>query len=111
MPLWLLVALMILATFRLTRLVVKDDFPPIAWARVKIQRLRKPVITHPPGESTNETWRWWWAGELVSCHWCSSAYVAAAVVGLTNVVHDFAAPVLVALAVWGAAAVLADRLG
>lgn len=33
MPLWLLLLIMVLGTYRLTRLVVKDTFPPVLWLR------------------------------------------------------------------------------
>jgi hypothetical protein len=33
MPVWLLAMLMSVATYRLTRLIVKDDFPPVLWLR------------------------------------------------------------------------------
>jgi len=36
MPAWLLVALMSVAVYRLTRLVVKDDFPPVLWLRDRL---------------------------------------------------------------------------
>jgi Protein of unknown function (DUF1360) len=113
-PLWLLFMLMSAATFRLTRLVTRDDFPPIAWARTKIQKARPIVRTRPPvafDPQDHGEWRWWWLGELVSCHWCVSAYLSAGVVGLSLIVTPVPAPVLWWLAVWGAAAVLTDRLG
>jgi len=33
MPLWLLIILLVLAVYRLTRLIVKDTFPPVLWLR------------------------------------------------------------------------------
>jgi hypothetical protein len=113
LPSWLLITLMALATFRLTRLVTRDDFPPAYKFRTKLQSMRPVVWTKPPNATTNYPgeWRYWWLGELVTCHWCVSAYLSAGVVGLTNVVVDFPVPVLVWFAVWGAGAVLVDRLG
>src|SRR5215471_6385592 len=112
MPYWLTFVLLSLASFRGTRLIVKDDFPPIAWARSRIQNARPIVVIRDAGtdwrtqqRDPGET-RWWWAGELVSCHWCASAYVSALAVALTDIVAGLPLPVLWAFAVWGAAAVL-----
>jgi hypothetical protein len=112
---WLILVLLIAGTYRLTRLVVKDDFPPIQWARDKIRNTRPAVYTGPfvdpmmdPERAAN--YRWWWLGELVSCHWCASAYIAAGTVGFTLIWVWLPLPVLWWLAVWAGAAVIADRL-
>lgn len=113
MNLWLLLVLMIFASFRLTVLVVFDTFPPIQWARTKIQHARPFVLRHQdvhqdgriyPGEIQE----YWWLGELVGCAWCASAYVSGAVVAITWAVYGMPAPLLVWLAVWGGAAWLAS---
>ena len=36
MPVWLLVVLLCAATYRLTRLIVRDDFPPVLWLRDRL---------------------------------------------------------------------------
>lgn len=54
----------VLAVARFTRLIVDDDYPPMRWATTRFQ-------LHVP-----ERW-----GVLVECSWCTSPYVAAAVVG------------------------------
>jgi hypothetical protein len=56
----------ILATARITRLIVEDEYPPSIWVRIKWDRLTRD------GE---------WA-KLVHCGWCASPYVAALVLGL-----------------------------
>lgn len=53
----LLVALVALATYRLTRLVTADQIA---------EPLRRAVIARNPG----------WAGYLVTCDWCLSIWVA-----------------------------------
>lgn len=128
MPSWLLLLVLSLGTFRLTRLVTRDDFPPIAWLRLHLQAARPPVDTYHMGVhrvhyddgtglgelKSGKVWdghRWWWLGELVSCHWCCSAYISAGLVGLTVIFTSVPVPVFTWLAVWGAGAILVDRLG
>jgi hypothetical protein len=112
MSLWLLFVLLSAATFRGTRLIVKDDFPPIVWARNKIQNARpivwtrQPTHSDPAGDS-----RYWWLGELVSCHWCTSAYVSAGLVSVSTLWVSIPLPWLWWAGVWAAGAVLVDRLG
>jgi hypothetical protein len=56
-----------LATFRLARLVGLDDFPPV-------ERLRRRLIGHLGDDHP--------LAEAVACPWCSSVYVAAALLAL-----------------------------
>jgi Protein of unknown function (DUF1360) len=59
---WTQVLLMAATAWRATHLIVEDDFPPIRWVR------RRLVAGGPE-----------WLGDLVSCTWCTSVWVAAAV--------------------------------
>lgn len=52
MPTWLLTVLLSLATYRLTRLVVKDDFPPVLWLRDRMVGGWRPLTS---GESARYT--------------------------------------------------------
>lgn len=109
-----LLAFLGLATYRLTRLVVRDDFPPIRWARQR-------VIGPDTWDEDEETWvpgqrhvgtRYEWFGELISCHWCASGWVA---LGLTATGAEHVAGwrdlLLTWIAAWAVGAVLADKLG
>lgn len=114
MNLWLLTVLMILASFRLTRLIVLDTFPPIQWARLKLQHARPTVIRHPDVHQDGKIHRgsieeYWWLGELLGCTWCASAYVSGGVVATVWALYGMPVPVLIWLAVWGGAAYLAAR--
>jgi hypothetical protein len=60
----LLVVLVIGASYRLTHLVVRDHFPPVAWARWRI------------GTRFGESH---WLSYLVNCMWCTSVWVSGAV--------------------------------
>lgn len=105
MSLALVLAVLAVATFRLTRLVVRDDFPPILFVRSKIIGLRPDHINRE-GEQVH-----WWLGELVSCHWCSSGWVSLGLVGSVWLVQGLPLPIICWFAVWGAGAILVDRLG
>ena len=116
MSLALVLVVLSLATFRLTRLITRDDFPPIFYARRWIQT-RRPAVSRRPAQvrvrDTGELYGaspyadYWWLGELVSCPWCASAYVAGGLVTVTWWMHGMPLPVFCWLAVWGAAAALA----
>lgn len=36
MPVWLLITVLVLGAYRLTRVIVKDDFPPVLWIRDRL---------------------------------------------------------------------------
>jgi hypothetical protein len=94
-----LVVVLGLATYRLTRLVVTDDFPPVRWARNRLTRTR-----------------WEWVEDLVTCSWCASGWVAAALVAAVDLAGaSVPVPWLVWPASWAVGAWLAhvepDRKG
>ena len=63
---FLIVVLVLLTTYRITRLLVKDSFPPIAVLRARIgERF---------GDDSSLAY-------LAQCSWCAGLYVAALVVG------------------------------
>jgi hypothetical protein len=82
-PSALLVACAALTAARLTRLTVRDDFPPIRWARDRL------VDKGPE-----------WIVDLSTCPWCASGWVSIGVVALLWLAPGVAAPVLTAGAVW-----------
>jgi hypothetical protein len=88
---WLLVVCAGLATFRLTRLVVRDQFPPIRWARERLEQGPE------------------WLADLVACHWCASAYIAAGLVALVDLAASVPLPALVWVTAWAIGAWVADQ--
>lgn len=92
MLLGVVVALVCLASYRITRLLVRDTFPPLA-----VQRAR---IGERWGDSS-------WQAYLASCSWCAGVYVSGAVTLATWLIVGLAAPALV----WGAAATIVGILG
>jgi hypothetical protein len=85
------VLLVALTSYRITRLLVRDEFPPIA-----VQRAR---ISEKKGHES-------WQAYLVRCTWCAGVYVAGAITLATDLVIGVPAPLLV----WGAAAAVTGFL-
>lgn len=97
---------MVFATYRLTRLVVHDDFPPVQWVRDRLTEGPAGLVTLPRGGTgVIPRWRWVpsWVGDLVTCHWCASAWCAAIVVLGTLPWASIPLPVLTWAAVAGLA--------
>jgi Protein of unknown function (DUF1360) len=86
---WLGLLSLSVVTWRATHLVVADDFPPIRWAR-------RRIVTGGPE----------WLGDLVTCCWCASVWIAAAVVALVDLTVGVPWPWLVFGVVAGAAPLL-----
>jgi Protein of unknown function (DUF1360) len=84
-------------SFRLTWLVTRDAFPPIAKPRERI--VKATSFTH-----------WEWFGDLISCHWCASGWLSLGVVLLTDVWLSVPAPALAWGVAWAGAAVIAETL-
>ena len=137
METWLLLIVMSLAVYRLTRLVVADTFPPVLWLRDRVaggwrdltaeeQRLlfggvlpgdkavelRKVWSVDTDGEQRYlHRWRWvpQWIADLISCPWCASGWVALGVTAGTWATVGLPVPLLVWPAVWAAGALLASQ--
>lgn len=133
-PLYLI---MTLAAYRLTRLVVRDTFPPVLWLRDRLaggwrnltpteQRMLFGGVL--PGDKAVELRRAWsvdeernqryvyrwhrspdWFAELITCPWCASAYVSGAVTAAVDVTVGVPVPYLVGVAVWAGASLLASQ--
>lgn len=137
MPQWLVLLLMVLAVYRLTRLITKDDFPPVLWARdrlaggwrnltsteqrmlfggvlpgTKAVELREVWSVNTAGEQ-RYVYRWHrvpdWFADLVSCPWCVSGWISGGVTLGMDLVIGLPLPWLVGPAVWGCASLLASR--
>lgn len=76
----LVVALVCITVYRITRLVTIDEFPPV--------KLVRDTVISRFGEDSS------WA-YLVECPWCASVYVGAAVVAATAWVAGLPVPWLV----------------
>lgn len=130
MPLWLLSIVLVFGSYRLTRLITKDDFPPVLWARDRLAGGWRPLTErewsqfreegHTEFKTTTldgETNRWvqraswspYWLADLVTCPWCASAYVSLGLVGGTALWVGLPVPLLMWLGVWAASAVLASQ--
>lgn len=139
MDLWLLLVVMSLATYRLTRLVVEDTFPPVLWLRDRLVGGWRPLtlpemeknplpvldddqmatiahlgsVTMIDGKMHRYVDRKrrvpFWLSELLSCPWCASGWVALGVTAGTWAVVGLPVPLLVWAAVWAAGALLASQ--
>jgi len=139
MEIWLLLIVMALATYRLTRLVTEDTFPPVLWLRDRLvggwrpltlkESEAAPLPVLGDGETaTNALFgavmmadgeahryvnrvRWvpHWLTELLSCPWCASGWVALVVTAGTWAAVGLPVPLLVWPAVWAAGALLAAQ--
>lgn len=131
MDLWLLLLVMSLATYRITRLVVEDTFPPVLWLRDRVAGGWRPVTDSPKDQSfvkrsdgggtvaeidgvmhmyvRRSRWSRFWLAELLSCSWCASGWVAAGVTAGAWAWHGFPLPVLVWLVVWAIGALIAAQ--
>lgn len=107
---WIDLIILVLASFRLTHLIVFDEITSF---------LRRPFFT--ASYETDEAGQLVrtiqlrgggirrWIGSLLSCHWCVGIWVAAAIVALYAYVPA-AYPVLLLLAIAGAAAVIETKM-
>lgn len=102
-----------LATYRLTRLVTTDDFPPVLKARewilnrwpsddtewresaieeVKVEIVELPRHPDIPASRWERTWipmEPHWLGKLITCAWCASMWIGGLVVALHFLVPAF----------------------
>lgn len=133
----LLLLLMSLATFRLTRLVIRDTFPPALWLRDRVAGGWRPLtseemeyavsvddndvtthsrlgsVTRIDGRVNRYVRRWkrspQWLADLWSCAWCASGWVSLALTAAVAFTVGVPVPLLVWPAVWGAGALLASK--
>lgn len=137
MSVWLLLIVMSLAVYRLTRLVVEDVFPPVLWLRDRLaggwrplteverqkyewaqsgpleQKLMPWPVQDIDGEVNRYVHRWkWvpqWLADLVSCPWCASGWVALGVTAGVWATVGLPVPLLVWPAVWAVGALIAGQ--
>lgn len=95
---WLFV-LMALTTYRVTRLLVNDRFPPILY-------VRELLTGDDETDKTPAPWVPWWLEYLAGCYWCMSVWVSGLVTLAVTLASDLPYPLLV----WGGCAALAPWL-
>lgn len=71
-----------LATFRITRLITTDDFPPIArprnWITGEPYWVDSESKWHYPHETAS--WPRHWFGDLITCPWCAGGWVSLGII-------------------------------
>lgn len=134
---WFILACMALAAYRLTRLITRDDFPPLLWLRDRLSGGWRPLTlaelerynladatrkamlrtdwSYDPDDELHQRyvarqdWVPVWLSELYGCPWCVSAYVSGALTLAVDLTVGLPVPWLVGVAVWALAALLASR--
>lgn len=103
----LVVALVMLATHRLTHLVVADRITryPREWLQLRAERR---WFERHPGASDGDEWRSW-LGYMLSCPWCVSPWVGGAVTLGSMWTVGLPAPLLVWLAASSVTGLLASK--
>lgn len=99
MPTWLIFIMAIHAAYRLTRLVVWDQFPPIL-------KIRTVVAGSSDGRVPAAGWSPHWLQELVTCPWCASGWISLGVTICLALTSDLPLPGLWWFAIWGGAALV-----
>jgi hypothetical protein len=130
-------ACMVLTAYRATRLVTKDDFPPLLWMRDRLAGGWRPLsmkedealaralgekhtyltalwsVRDDNGKRTRYVYRakWspYWLAELVTCPWCASAYLSGVLTLVVDLTYGLPVPWLIGPAVWASAALLGSR--
>lgn len=120
----MLLFLMSLASYRLTRLVTEDTFPPVLWARDRLaggwrEATQTEIDNQLPGLETMDDaphrwvervrWSPQWLADLISCTWCSSGWVSLGVIVVCAVFVGVPNPPLAWLAVWALSGLLAGQ--
>lgn len=90
---------MALTSYRLTRLLVIDKFPPILW-------LREKLTGNDEYHVEPASWVPFWLEYLAGCYWCVGVWVSGGVTLVTALTTDLPYPLLV----WGACAAVAPWL-
>lgn len=110
-----------LATFWLTYVVTRSEFPPVSWLRERVfvaheraRNLNRDRLADVPRTSSFER-PLFWATYLLTCPWCAAPYVASALVlAVVHLSHGaVATPFLVVLsasALTGFLQTVVDRL-
>lgn len=133
---WLFLVLlpaMALTTYRLTRLVVKDDFPPALWVRDRLVGGWRPLSSKesaqvrsaglpPMGWMTTtiddvdhrwverKAWVPHWLADLLSCPFCASGWIGMVVVAATWFAPaGLSVPVLCWFSAWAIGGIVAAQ--
>lgn len=127
MPTWVLLIVMSLTTYRCTRLITTDDFPPLLWVRDRVCGGWRPMTQQELDRNTPSTpdqrehagvlltykrrasWSPYWLAKLVSCAWCASGWVAGLLTLAVDLRVGLPDPWLAGPAVWAVGALLASR--
>lgn len=107
MPSWFDFILLILASFRLTRLIVYDTITEF------IRRPFHQTVEEKLPDGTSEKYIeikgngiQYWIGELLSCHWCTGIWSTVIIYLSFLLWPSFISPVITILAIAGSASII-----
>lgn len=109
---WLLFVIFSLAVFRFTRLIVYDKITSFIRApfieEIQIQEQDGTMSTYMKVKGTGLQK---WIGELLSCYWCTGVWISALLLLCYYWIPNVTEPVLLLLAIAGAAAIIETIIG
>ncbi|WP_059173298.1 DUF1360 domain-containing protein [Bacillus sp. FJAT-27445] len=102
-----LLALIGLASFRLTRVIVYDKIAEFIRAPFldEVTEDGDVYIVPKPGEIRK------WIGELISCYWCTGMWVSAGLLGVYFFIPKFGVPFILILAVAAVGSIIETIIG
>jgi hypothetical protein len=126
LPDWLLIVVMSLTVYRLTRLVTKDSLPPVLWLRRHLVGGWRPVEERKGPRKLDggkpefidgvlcdpvyrDSWVPLWLADLWSCPWCVSGWIAGVVTLAADLTIGVGAPVFTGFTVWAIGAIMASQ--
>ncbi len=92
-----------LASYRIARFIVDDQFPPMKWLRDKFTDPYAAPLDSPERQATKVPY---WLAYLFTCPWCMTVWTAGLVTLLVAVTVGVPAPLLVWPAVAAVAALI-----
>jgi hypothetical protein len=104
---WLGLCLLVMASFRLTRLIVYDKITE--FLREPFHNYVEETLEDGSAETFIEikgTGLRYWIGELLSCHWCTGIWSAAFLYGTYMAIPQLAFPIINILAIAGLASLI-----
>jgi hypothetical protein len=112
LPAWLTTGILVLATYRIVRLIGWDEFPPVARVRDRLLQVtvdRSMTERHPQGQPPRRAGRPGWQ-QFVECPYCSGFWIGLLILAVYWAAGDWTLVVLAPFALNGAVGITARML-